>query len=218
MISDLNKHRFEYIWHLYNKNITDKDMPFHSHVPCDPSVWQFPDHLIEYHRLVFDLGYTSLKNKEVLDIGCGIAWYLGSMENLVKKYVGVDMNEKRIRYAKIMSKIVDVDTELNVLPAEKVSCETDTIMMLSVAHQIPQIKNILNKFKCQNIILDCWEEKNQVHMNDVIDFLEKHKGFVLTGKHLYDYAGKSDSGKGQTYEGDRYILHFNRQTKETSVI
>ena len=141
MISDLNKHRFEYIWHLYSNNISDTDLPFHKHVKCDPSVWQFPEHLVEYHRLIFGLGYTSLKDKKVLDIGCGISWYLGSMENIVKKYIGVD---------------------------------------------------------------------------DLIGYLED-KGFTTIEKQLYDYADKKDQGKGQDFEGDRYILHFNRQAKQTTV-
>ena len=216
MISDLNKHRFEYIWHLYSNNITDADLPFHKHIKCDPSVWQFPEHLVEYHRLIFGLGYTSLKDKKVLDIGCGISWYLGSMENIVKKYIGVDTNERRIKYAKIMSKIVDIDTDINVLPAEAVTCKVDTIMMLSVAHQIPQVKDIFEKFDCENIILDCWEEKNNVSVTDLVGYLED-KGFTTTEKQLYDYADKKDPGKGQVYEGDRYILHFNRQAKQTTV-
>ena len=152
MISDLNKHRFEYIWHLYSNNISDTDLPFHKHVKCDPSVWQFPEHLVEYHRLIFGLGYTSLKDKKVLDIGCGISWYLGSMENIVKKYIGVDTNERRIKYAKIMSKIVDIDTDINVLPAEAVSCKVDTIMMLSVTHFIPKVKDIFKNTRPQKVV------------------------------------------------------------------
>ena len=56
MIRDLDKHIFEYIWHLYYTNQTDNDLLFKDHVLCDPSVWQFPKHLIEYDKLVFESG------------------------------------------------------------------------------------------------------------------------------------------------------------------
>ena len=210
MISSINKKRFEYIWHLYNTNTTDKDLPFDKHVPCDPAVWEFPQHLVEYHRLVFDLGRESLMHKEVLDIGCGLSWYLGSMENLVKKYVGVDPDKKSIQYAKIMSKIVDVDSDIRVGSAENILCKADTIMMLSVAHRIPTILDVLKKFQCENIILDCWEEENNINVKDIIRVL-KDKSFLLSEQHLYDYFGKEDLGKSHIYSGNRYILHFHRQ-------
>ncbi len=210
MISDKNKHRFEYIWHLYNSDKTEVDLPFDQHVPCDPALWQFPKHLVEYHRLVFGLGYMSLKDKTVLDIGCGIAWYLGSMENIVKKYIGVDPNERRIKYAHVMSKLVDIDADISVSSGEQIICKADTIMMLSVTHFIPKVKDIFKKFDCENIILDCWEERNNQSLTDLISYLE-NKGFTLTEKQLYDYADKTDLGKKQKYKGDRYILHFNKQ-------
>jgi len=216
MISDINKHRFEYIWHLYNANKTDEDLPFDMHQPCDPLIWQFPEHLIEYHRLVFGLGYTALKDKKVLDIGCGISWYLGSMENIVKKYIGVDTNVKRIKYAQIMSKLVDLDTDISVASAEQITCKADTIMMLSVTHHMPNVKDILEKFDCENIILDCWEEKNNIRITDVVGYLE-NKGFTVTKKQLYEYTDKKDLGMVQAYEGDRYILHFNRQSESNLI-
>jgi len=210
MISDKNKHRFEYIWHLYNSEKTDVDLPFDQHVPCDPALWQFPEHLVEYHRLVFGLGHAAFKDKKILDSGCGIAWYLGSMENIVKKYIGVDTNEKRIKYAHMMSKLVDIDAEIKVASAEEILCKADTIMMLSVTHQMPNVKDILQRFDCENIILDCWEDRNNIKMTDVISYLED-RGFTITEKKLYHYTDKNDLGKKQKYKGDRYILHFNRQ-------
>jgi len=210
MISDKNKHRFEYIWHLYNTNKIEEDLPFDKHVPCDSSVWQFPKHLVEYHRLIFEIGHESFKDKEVLDIGCGISWYLGSMENVVKKYIGIDPDEKSIKYARIMSKLVDVDTDISVASAEEIICKADTIMMLSVTHHITKIKNILENFQCENIILDCWEEGNNINIDDIINILTG-KGFSLSGRHLYDYIGKEDMGDANINYGNRYILHFNRQ-------
>jgi 2-polyprenyl-3-methyl-5-hydroxy-6-metoxy-1,4-benzoquinol methylase len=211
MVSDKNKHRFEYIWHLYNSNKTYDDLPFDKHVPCDPSLWQFPEHLIEYHRLVFGLGHAAFKDKKVLDIGCGISWYMGSMENTVKKYIGVDTDERCIKYARTMSKLVDIDAEIKVASAEEILCKADTIMMLSVTHQMPNVKDILQRFDCENIILDCWEDRNNIKMTDVISYLED-RGFTITEKKLYHYTDKKDLGEQQTYRGDRYILHFNRQS------
>lgn len=214
MISDLNKHRFEYIWHLYYNKITDKDLSFTEHTPCDPSVWQFPKHLVEWHRLVFGLGHKSLKDKEVLDIGCGMAWYLGNMENIVKKYVGIDPNEESIKYARMMTNIVDMDADVSVMDGQDVTCKADTIISLGVLHQIhpfERVQSILERFDCENVILDCWEQKNGVHVNDIMNYLIENKGFVLTERHQYHYAGKDDAGKNQINEGDRYVLHFDRQ-------
>jgi hypothetical protein len=132
------------------------------------------------------------------------------MENLVKKYVGIDPDDKSIKYAKIMSKIVDVDSAIGVGSAENILCKADTIMMLSVAHRIPTIEKVLKKFECENVILDCWEEANNIKMKDIITVLTE-KGFLLSAQHLYDYIGKPDLGKSHSDSGKRYILHFHRQ-------
>jgi 2-polyprenyl-3-methyl-5-hydroxy-6-metoxy-1,4-benzoquinol methylase len=203
MISDLNKHRFEYIWHLFNTNKTDKDLPFHKHKQCNPSIWEFPEEISKYHHLVFELGEKSFKEKTVLDIGCGIAWYLGFLENKVKKYIGVDPDVKSIKYAKIMSSIVDVDSDISVNSVKDIKCKADTIMMLGVTHHIVDIKNIFNTFDCKNIVLDCWEEHpNSSHLNELIQILEL-KGFNLDNKNMHIFE------KGCKIS-DRYILHFSR--------
>ena len=203
MISNLNKHRFEYIWHLFNTNKTDEDLPFHKHKQCDPSIWKFPEEVIKYLHFVFELGGKSFKGKTVLDIGCGIAWYLGFFENKVKKYIGIDPDVKSIKYAKIMSSIVDVDSDISVNSVKDIKCKADTIMMLSVTHHIKDIKNIFNTFDCKNIVLDCWEEyPKSPHLNELIQVLEL-KGFNLDNKQLYMFRKSSKIS-------DRYILHFSR--------
>jgi len=212
MISDLNKHRFEYIWHLYNENKTDNDLAFADHTPCDPEVWQFPKHLIEYHKLIFEANKNAFNNKTVLDIGCGTAWYLGCLEN-AKKYIGVDPDEKSIRYAKIMASLVHLDSDISVDSAEKIQCKADTIMLLSVTQHLKYLKTVFSKFDCEHIILDSWEELRGVHLNELISQLEK-QGFVLTQKHQWDDPNKDENF---TERGNRYILHFARQSTAISV-
>jgi len=203
MISNLNKQRFEYIWHLFNTNKTEKDLPFEKHVPCHPSVWQFPKNLIEYHDLVFDLGKKSLDGKTVLDLGCGNAWYLGCLENCVKEYTGVDIDTKKIKYAKIMSTIVDVPSTFIIDDIGNVKPKADTIMMLSVTQHIPNVKNIFEKFDCENVILDSFENLKGIHLKELVDFLIS-KGFSIDQKHEW-------KGSVNQSFGDRFILHFNRQ-------
>jgi 2-polyprenyl-3-methyl-5-hydroxy-6-metoxy-1,4-benzoquinol methylase len=210
MISDIDKHRFEYIWHLYKTNKTDKDLPFEQHVPCDPRVWQFPESLVEYHNLVFEKGHTALAGKTVLDIGCGNAWYLGCLENIVKKYTGIDHVAKNITYARIMASIVDVDSTFIIDKAENVKTMADTIMMLSVTHHIPDVINLFDKFDCDNLILDSWEKLQGVDLLSVINCLES-KGFDLYEKHEWNGSSTKNFGK-------RFILHLHRQAKENSVI
>ena len=205
MISNLNKHRFEYIWHLYYSNKSYEDLPFHEHKQADPSVWQMPEKFNDYYHLIFGLGKESFHGKTVLDVGCGVAWYLGFLENSVKKYIGVDPDVKSIKYAKIMAKIVDVDSDISVDSAENLKCKADTIMMLSVTHRIPNVKHIFEKFDCENIILDSWEKLPGIDLYTLIEYLGT-KGFYLKEKHKWIHSSTDDQKLG-----NRYILHFNRQ-------
>lgn len=213
MISDLNKQRFEYIWHLYNENKTERDLAFKDHVPCDPDVWQFPEHLIEYHKLVFETNKDAFNNKTVLDIGCGTAWYLGCMEN-AKKYIGIDPDEKSVKYAKIMASLTDLDAEISFSTAEKIDSTADTIMLLSVTQHLKYLKTVFSKFDCKNVILDSWEQLQGVHLNELITLLEK-QGYALTHKSEWDDPNKDENF---TDRGKRYILHFDRQIDQTAVI
>jgi len=201
MIRDLDIHRFEYIWHLYNTNKSDKDLPFNEHKQCDPAVWQFPQDLIDYHHKIFEIGNKSLQGKTVLDLGCGTAWYLGCLENVVEKYIGIDADAKNIEYAKIMSNIVDVDSDIYSDKIENVKHKADTIMMLSVTHEMQLVENIFDDFDCDNIILDSWEKLNGVHLNELVKIIES-KGFYIEQKH--------ECFKPRDSLGNRYILHFHR--------
>jgi hypothetical protein len=115
-----------------------------------------------------------------------------------------------------MSRLIDVDSEVRIGKAETTVYKADTIMMLSVIQYIPDVKRIFfeNEFQCDNIILDSWEELEGVHLNDIIAYLES-KGFILNEKHQWDDTIKDENYKDR---GNRYILHFNRQARETSVI
>jgi len=206
MTLDLNNHRFEYIWHLINNNLTDIDIPFADHVPCDPAIWQYPQHLIEYNKLVFEQGRKALQDKNVLDIGCGIAWYLGSLEGVVKKYTGIEPDSKSVKYAKIMSNLVNLDAEIKLANAEQIACSADTIMMLSVTQYIKNVKPIFEKFDCKNIILDCWEKHtNSITLDELITHIET-LGFVLNKKTVFIDTQKPEL---VSMHGDRYILHFH---------
>jgi len=204
MIRDLDKQLFEYIWHLYYTNQTDNDLSFKDHVPCDPSVWQFPKHLIEYHELVFESGRKALHGKTVLDIGCGVGWYLSILENMgVSKYVGMDPDVKSIKYAKIMTKNVNLDAKVSVNSAENISCKADTILMLGVNHKLDNQLSVFEKFDCQNIILDSWEYPKDINLNDILNHF-RTLNFQCIQKKLYNY-----DRDGKKYH--RYILHLEKK-------
>ena len=205
MVSDLNKHRFEYIWHLFYNNLTDIDIPFTDHIPCDPEIWQYPQEMIEYNKIVFEEFKNSLENKTVLDIGCGTAWYLGQLEGIIKKYTGIDPDSKSVKYANIMSKLVNVDAEIKLAYAEQVTCSADTIMMMSVTHKFNNVKPLFEKFFCENIILDSWDKLNDITLDQLILHIESC-GFDLTKKTEFIQNSR-------TYfeRGDRYILHFQKK-------
>ncbi len=203
MLRDLDKHIFEYIWHLYYTNQTDNDLLFKDHVPCDPSVWQFPKHLIEYNKLVFESGRKALHGKTVLDIGCGVGWYLSILENIgVSKYIGIDPDVKSIEYAKIMTKNVNLDAKVSVNSVENINCKADTILMLSVNHRLDNQLSMFEKFECQNIILDSWEFQKDINLNDILNHF-RTLNFQCIQKKLFGHEGGGINGY-------RYILHLEK--------
>jgi len=211
MIRELDKHIFEYIWHLYYTNQTDNDLLFKDNVPCDPSVWQFPKHLMEYHELVFESGRKALHGKTVLDIGCGFGWYLSILENMgVSKYIGIDPDVKSIKYAKIMIKNVNLDAEVSLNSVENINCKADTILMLSVNHKLDDQLSVFEKFECQNIILDSWEFQNDFNLDDIVNHF-RTLNFQCTQKKLYDHAHDRDRDLIAGHiAGHRHILHFEK--------
>ena len=211
MIRELDKHIFEYIWHLYYTNQTDNDLLFKDNVPCDPSVWQFPKHLMEYHELVFESGRKAFHGKTVLDIGCGFGWYLSILENMgVSKYIGIDPDVKSIKYAKIMIKNVNLDAEVSLNSVENINCKADTILMLSVNHKLDDQLSVFEKFECQNIILDSWEFQNDFHLDDIVNHF-RTLNFQCTQKKLYDHDHDRDRDlKAGHIAGHRHILHFEK--------
>ena len=202
MISDLNKQRFEYIWHLYYENKTDKDLPFADHIPCDPKVWQFPKALELYHDIVFKTMPEAFKDKTILDVGCGTAWYLGCMEDSVKHYKGIDIDDKNIKYAKIMSNNVAIDSSINLHSIETYDCRADTILMLSVTHELDNVEKALQRFNSEYLVMDSWEKFHGNHLNDHIDLL-REKGYQL--EHQTEWGDPPKEYK------KRFILHFHRQ-------
>jgi len=211
MIRELDKHIFEYIWHLYYTNQTDNDLLFKDNVPCDPSVWQFPKHLMEYHELVFESGRKALHGKTVLDIGCGFGWYLSILENMgVSKYIGIDPDVKSIKYAKIMIKNVNLDAEVSLNSVENINCKADTILMLSVNHKLDDQLSVFEKFECQNIILDSWEFQNDFNLDDIVNHF-RTLNFQCTQKKLYDHDHDRDRDLIAGHiAGHRHILHFEK--------
>jgi len=203
MLRDLDKHIFEYIWHLYYTNQTDNDLLFKDHVPCDPSVWQFPKHLIEYNKLVFESGRKALHGKTVLDIGCGVGWYLSILENIgVSKYIGIDPDVKSIEYAKIMTKNVNLDAKVSVNSVENINCKADTILMLHSNHHLDNQLSMFEKFECQNIILDSWAFQKDINLNDILNHF-RTLNFQCIQKKLFGHEGGGINGY-------RYILHLEK--------
>ena len=112
-----------------------------------------------------------------------------------------------------MSRIVNIDSDISVNDAESIHYKADTIMMLSVTQHVPDVKKIFEKFECNNIILDSWEELQGIHLDDLIIYLES-KGFLLNEKHKHKANYEVENFKQR---GNRYILHFNRQSESNLI-
>ena len=209
-MNKLDRQKYEWIWHLYNTNQTDEDFPFENHIPCPPDVWTLPKHVIEYCQQTFSLKQDQLKNKTILDIGCGVAWYLPMLDTLgVKKYIGIDPVAKDLKYSKILSKIVNMDCEFHESTAENYEkCEADTILMLICVQRFSETFKVFEKLKANDIILDSWELTipTKIPLNDMIAFF-KNKGMEIRSKWLYDYPNKSEPDQ------NRWVVHFSRQAQ-----
>lgn len=87
----------------------------------------------------------TLENKKILDFGCGI----GSTSSIFKarNYLGVDLDQERIEYARKLHP----DYKFQTLEKGRLNFKTnsfDYILMIAVLHHIPsqELKDILQKF------------------------------------------------------------------------
>ena len=151
--------------------------------------------------------FKHIEDKEksyMLDIGCGVGWYLSILENIgVSKYIGIDPDVKSIEYAKIMTKNVNLDAKVSVNSVENINCKADTILMLSVNHRLDNQLSVFEKFDCQNIILDSWEFRKDINLNDILNHF-RTLNFQCIQKKLFDYEGGGINGY-------RYILHLEKK-------
>ena len=100
---------------------------------------------IKFYYLIFQ-DSVDFKHKTVLDFGCGI----GSSSYLFEpsNYLGVDCDDKRIKYAKeLYPKHNFMTTKNGLLPLPQNS--VDYIIIISVLHHIPteQLTDDLKEFK-----------------------------------------------------------------------
>jgi len=145
------------------------------------------------------------KGSKVLDIGCGVNWYLSILENIgVSKYIGIDPDVKSIEYAKIMTKNVNLDAKVSVNSVENINCKADTILMLHSNHHLDNQLSMFEKFECQNIILDSWEFQKDINLNDILNHF-RTLNFQCIQKKLYNY-------KPNGINGYRYILHLEKNS------
>ena len=126
----------------------------------------------------------------------------GSSPNTVKHYKGIDLDKKNIKYAKIMSNNVAVDSRITLHNIETYDCKADTILMLSVTHELDNVEEALQRFNSEYLVMDSWEKFSGNHLDDHIGLLTE-KGYQL--KHKTEWGGPPKENK------KRFILHFHRQ-------
>lgn len=105
-------------------------------------VWQFG----QERRLNLIQKYVSLKNKKILDVGCGEGLYLKRFKNFTNELYGIDIDEEKIE------KIKNQFPNVRVAPAEKLPFPEnffDIILFNEVLEHVEDDKKAIREaFRC----------------------------------------------------------------------
>lgn len=116
-----------------------------------------------------------VKNKTVLDLGCGTGKYLSMLSKSCKKYYGIDISKEELRIAE--SKKSD-NTELIHASADKIPLPNESIDIVFCTWVMGSIKNYRTKKKALDEIDRVLKTKGIVYLveNDIGEEFEKIRG------------------------------------------
>lgn len=159
------------------------------------------------------IGTYNFSNKKILDFGCGIGAY--SMMFSAKNYIGVDIDAKRIRYARLLNpeyKFIQIKGE--TLPIADHSI--DYIIIISVLHHIPsdivykyleEFKRILNPSGRLLVVEPCKMKKKKLS-NRIMPILDRGK-YIRNEEEYYNLF-KNTGYKVKVYKTYKQLVLYNK--------
>ena len=132
------------------------------------------------HRLIF-VDQDWITSRKVLDIGCGYGDQTESLagQNRNKEFLGVDIDEKAISYAKAHKHYNNVKYQIFDVNTDKKLDQFDCIVTKLVLQHLPSLENYL-KFCSKNLVKD-----GVVFIIDTYDKLRRMKGLEEDLKAIY---------------------------------
>lgn len=123
----------------------------------------------------------SLKDKDVLDLGCGYGWHcIYAKENKAKKVCGIDISEKMLMEAKKKSKGLDIEYYCGAIEDMIFPKDSFDVVISSLAFHyldnidklMKQIHKVLRKdgtliFSCEHPVFTAYGSQDWYYENDV---------------------------------------------------
>lgn len=151
----------------------------------------------EWHE--FQKLFTDLKDKTVLDLGCGYGWHCRYLiENGAKSVIGVDLSEKMLEKARQINNLDSIEYQRDAIESLTFKPEQFNLVISSLAF------HYVNDFEtcCQNIY-------NWLKPEGQFLFSVEHPIFTAQGKQ--DWIYKND-GEKLHWPVDNYFLIGSRET------
>jgi 2-polyprenyl-6-hydroxyphenyl methylase/3-demethylubiquinone-9 3-methyltransferase len=106
-----------------------------------------PLHQLNPHRLQWIQGHVDLKDKAVLDIGCGGGILSESMAAAGAKVVGIDLAEASLQVARLHALDAHLDIDYRLVSAERLASEAprqfDVITCMEMLEHVPDPASII---------------------------------------------------------------------------
>ena len=102
------------------------------------------------HDLIIDIYSNKIKNRDVLDIGCGLGRFSFISSKKARKVVGLDMTENAITCANVIKKslnINNIDFTLSTIEDFKTDKKFDFIMLSGTLEHIINVDKFFEKIK-----------------------------------------------------------------------
>ena len=157
-----------------------------------------------------------VKNKTILDFGCGSGDFLHKSQNILKKGAGVELNFNKIRY----SNNKKITFAKDIADLDNLNLKFDTIFLFHVFEHLLYPDQILQKLKSKlkkggNLIIEVPHAKdiliNKLKLKSFLNFTLWSEHIILhTKKSLNCFLKKSGFKKNKIYCYQRYDLnnHF----------
>ncbi len=117
------------------------------------------------------LSQLNIKEKTVIDFGCGIGYFSIPISKLVKKVIAVDLSESML--VELGRRIKTENIEL-VKSDSIVGLKADLILVVQVLHEVPDAKKFMS---------ECFDSLNENGRLIIIDWAKKESSFGPPSNH-----------------------------------